>query len=74
MSRLEVLLVIGVTLVLGGVPLVLRADGLGAGDPGLGLTGMGERLDALGGDMRIANAEGGGARLAVHLPFEQVAQ
>ena len=45
MSRLELLLVVGLTLVFGGVPLVLRADGLGAGDPGLGqlyrATGLG---------------------------------
>jgi signal transduction histidine kinase len=58
----------------GVISLEVCDDGRGiAGDPGLGLTGMGERLDALGGDMRIANAEGGGARLAVRLPFEQVA-
>ena len=45
MSRLDVLLIVGVTLLLGGVPLALRADGLGAGDPGLGrvyrATGLG---------------------------------
>ena len=59
----------------GVIHLEVCDDGRGlAGDPGLGLTGMGERLDALGGDMRIANAEGGGARLAVRLPFDQVAQ
>jgi hypothetical protein len=44
-SRLDVLLIVGVTLLLGGVPLALRADGLGAGDPGLGhlyrATGLG---------------------------------
>jgi hypothetical protein len=34
---------------------------------------MGERLGALGGGVQIANAAGGGARLAVRLPFEQVA-
>ena len=57
----------------GVISLEVCDDGRGfAGDPGLGLTGMGERLDALGGDMRIANVEGGGARLAVRLPFEQV--
>ena len=50
MSRFELLVVVGLTLVLGGVPLALRADGLGAGDPGLGqvyrATGLG--LAALG--------------------------
>jgi hypothetical protein len=34
---------------------------------------MHERLDALGGAMRITNMAEGGARLAVRLPFEQVA-
>jgi len=49
-------------------------DGRGlTGQPGLGLAGMNERLGALGGAMRIANAPEGGARLAVRLPFEQVA-
>jgi signal transduction histidine kinase len=58
----------------GVLDLEVRDDGRGLmGDPGLGLTGMRERLGALGGGMRIANAAGGGARLAVRLPFEQVA-
>jgi signal transduction histidine kinase len=52
--------------------LEVRDDGRGlTGDPGLGLTGMGERLGALGGRVRIANVVGGGARLAVRLPLEQ---
>ena len=45
MSRLEVLVVVGLAMVLGGVPLVWWAEGLGAGDPGLGqvyrVTGIG---------------------------------
>jgi signal transduction histidine kinase len=54
--------------------LEVRDDGRGfQGDPGLGLTGMSERLGALGGGIQIVNAAGGGARLAVRLPFEQVA-
>jgi signal transduction histidine kinase len=58
----------------GELRLEVRDDGRGfRGDPGLGLTGMGERLGALGGGVQIANAAGGGARLAVRLPFEQVA-
>ncbi len=58
----------------GALHLEVRDDGRGfRGDPGLGLTGMGERLGALGGGVQIANAAGGGARLAVRLPFEQVA-
>ena len=58
----------------GELRLEVCDDGRGfQGDPGLGLTGMGERLGALGGGVQIANAAGGGARLAVRLPFEQVA-
>lgn len=45
MSRLEALVIVGMTLVLGGVPLALRAEGLGAGDPHVGqvyrMTGVG---------------------------------
>ena len=58
----------------GVLDLEVRDDGRGIdGDPGLGLTGMGERLGALGGVMRLTNDVDGGARLAVRLPYEQVA-
>ena len=58
----------------GTLDLEVRDDGRGmAGQPGLGLTGMHERLGALGGVMRIASAPDGGARLVVRLPLEQVA-
>jgi signal transduction histidine kinase len=57
----------------GVLDLEVKDDGRGVtGDPGLGLTGMGERLGALGGAMCITNAADGGARLAVRLPFERV--
>ena len=68
---------VGITLSTepGELHLEVRDDGRGfRGDPGLGLTGMGERLGALGGGVQIANAAGGGARLVVRLPFEQVAR
>jgi signal transduction histidine kinase len=59
----------------GAVDLEVSDDGRGfAGEHGVGLTGMSERLGALGGGMRIANAVGGGARLAVRLPYRQVAR
>ncbi len=66
-----------VTIVLtqraGALDLEVRDDGCGlTGDPGLGLTGMGERLGALGGVMRMTNLAEGGARLAVRLPVDQV--
>jgi signal transduction histidine kinase len=55
--------------------LEVQDDGRGlTGQPGLGLTGMRERLGALGGDVRIGTAAAGGARLAVRLPLEQVAR
>ena len=58
----------------GVLDLEVRDDGCGVtGGPGLGLTGMHERLGALGGAMRIANTAEGGARLSVRLPYEQVA-
>jgi signal transduction histidine kinase len=66
-----------VTIVLteraGALDLDVRDDGRGlTGDPGLGLTGMSERLGALGGAMRMTNLAEGGARLAVRLPVDQV--
>jgi signal transduction histidine kinase len=58
----------------GALDLEVRDDGRGlAGDPGLGLTGMTERVAALGGGVRIVNVAGGGARLAVRLPLERAA-
>jgi len=50
MSRNEVWFLIGVVMVIGGLPLLFQADGLGEGDPalaraysfvGLGLTAIG---------------------------------
>ena len=37
---------------------------------GLGLVGMRERLDAVGGTLRITSTPGGGARLAAEIPLE----
>ena len=56
------------------VHLEVQDDGRGVGGgAGMGLTGMSERLSALGGAMHMSNAASGGARLAVRLPIEQVA-
>jgi signal transduction histidine kinase len=68
-----------VTIVLaqraGALDLDVRDDGRGlTGDPGLGLTGMGERLGALGGAVRMTNVVEGGARLAVRLPIDPAAE
>jgi len=58
----------------GALELDVQDDGRGlTGQPGLGLTGMTERLGALGGGVRITSGAEGGARLAVRLPLEQVA-
>ncbi|HUQ81705.1 MAG TPA: GAF domain-containing sensor histidine kinase [Gemmatimonadaceae bacterium] len=65
-----------VALTHGNASLALEVldDGRGlSGQPGLGLTGMQERLGALGGGVRIANGPDGGARLTARLPVEQVA-
>ncbi|MFY9614059.1 MAG: histidine kinase [Candidatus Dormiibacterota bacterium] len=40
---------------------------------GAGLTNMADRLDALGGGIRLDSAVGGGARLSGHLPVEEMA-
>jgi signal transduction histidine kinase len=59
----------------GSLDLEVLDNGRGfSGEAGVGLTGMGERLGALGGSVRIANAAGGGAQLAVRLPLQQVAE
>jgi len=53
----------------GTIDLEVRDDGRGlTRAPGVGLTGMGERLGALGGTVEIGAAAEGGARLAVRLP------
>jgi two-component system sensor histidine kinase UhpB len=48
--------------------LLLPRDGRG---PGLGLLGVRERIDALGGRMRIRSAPGVGTELSVAVPFER---
>jgi len=55
----------------GTVALSVDDDGRGGGDirPGNGLSGMRERLQALGGDLRIEAREGTGLRLLASLPL-----
>jgi signal transduction histidine kinase len=56
------------------VNLEVQDDGRGVErGAGVGLTGMHERLTALGGAIHMSNVASGGARLAVRLPIEQVA-
>jgi signal transduction histidine kinase len=46
-------------------------DGCGGADPesGTGLRGLADRIDALGGRLWIASAEGEGTALSVRLPL-----
>lgn len=43
-----------------------------SGQPGLGLLGIRERLNALGGKLRIQSAEGRGTKLEITAPLQQV--
>jgi signal transduction histidine kinase len=56
--------------------LVLEDDGVGCADavlparrPRLGIAGMRERVEALGGSLTIGQRPAGGTRLAAHLPY-----
>jgi signal transduction histidine kinase len=45
-------------------------DGLGGANPnGLGLRGLADRIEALGGTMSVAEAPGGGTVLAAQMPI-----
>src|SRR5262249_47732622 len=48
-------------------------DGVGGADPriGSGLTGLLDRVDALGGRLTLASPSGGGTTVSVVLPFER---
>jgi signal transduction histidine kinase len=64
-SRLE----ITVTREAGLVRVVVADDGLGGADPaGLGLSGLGERVSALGGTLLIESPGGVGTRVIARLP------
>jgi signal transduction histidine kinase len=55
------------------VVLVVDDDGVGIdGEPGLGLATTRERLEALGGGLRVVRRRGGGSRLTAWLPIEEV--
>jgi PAS domain S-box-containing protein len=54
----------------GELALEVRDDGVGGADPGgHGLLGLADRVDALGGRLRIASPEGDGTVLAAWLPL-----
>jgi signal transduction histidine kinase len=52
------------------IRLSIRDDGLGGADPsrGSGLTGLTDRVTALGGRMEITSPVGGGTKLLVEIP------
>ena len=56
----------------GIVRLSIRDDGVGGADPGQGsgLIGLGDRVEALGGKIKIASPQGNGTSLLVTLPIE----
>jgi signal transduction histidine kinase len=50
--------------------LTIRDDGTGGADParGSGLTGLGDRIEALGGTLRITSPPGNGTTLLIQIP------
>ena len=55
-----------------GIRIIVKNDGKGLGEDektGMGLTGMRERADALGGWLTLEPRPGGGLRVESHLPF-----
>ena len=65
---------IGISLATGNGSLLLSIgdDGIGGADParGSGLVGLTDRVEALGGAMRIHSAPGAGTHITAHLPLE----
>jgi signal transduction histidine kinase len=52
--------------------LAIRDDGIGGADParGSGLTGLSDRLEAVGGSLHITSPVGGGTTLLIQIPAE----
>jgi signal transduction histidine kinase len=67
--------VISVNVAAGGsvIDVTVSDDGVGGADPsrGSGLTGLRDRVAALGGTIEIASADGGGTRLHSRIPLER---
>jgi signal transduction histidine kinase len=66
---------IGISVAMRNSSLLLSIgdDGIGGADParGSGLTGLADRVQALGGSMHIHSAAGVGTHITAHLPLEQ---
>jgi signal transduction histidine kinase len=56
----------------GSLLLSVRDDGVGGADParGSGLAGLTDRVEALGGSIRVHSAAGAGTHITVDLPLE----
>jgi signal transduction histidine kinase len=67
-SRVE----ISLTTHSGSLLLSIRDDGIGGADParGSGLAGLTDRVEALGGSIRVHSTAGAGTHITVDLPFE----
>jgi len=54
----------------GGLLLSVRDDGVGGADParGSGLAGLADRVEALGGSIRVHSEAGTGTHITVNLP------
>ena len=50
--------------------LAIRDDGIGGADParGSGLTGLGDRIEALGGTLQVTSPAGHGTTLLIEIP------
>ena len=56
----------------GSLLLSVRDDGIGGADParGSGLAGLTDRVEALGGSIRVRSAAGAGTHITVDLPLD----
>jgi signal transduction histidine kinase len=65
---------ISARLGMGGLLLSIDDDGVGGVDPhrGSGLTGLSDRVEALGGSIRVRSRSGEGTHIVVALPLEHI--
>jgi signal transduction histidine kinase len=53
--------------------LAIRDDGIGGADPrqGVGLVGLSDRIEALGGTLQVTSPAGDGTTLLIEIPLEE---